>query len=134
MTKERLQEYLYLKKEEQQLRQQLGSIEAALFGPKIQQFRRTPAPPSPGNALEEMVGKHLELQTRYRAKLEEVAAEQLAIEEAIAALAPRERTLLRHRYIEGLSWEEVCVAMSYSWRQTHRIHSQALEALKQKTA
>lgn len=37
-----------------------------------------------------------------------------------------EQTLLRLRYIIGLSWEEVAVAIGYSWRQTHRIHGDAL--------
>jgi hypothetical protein len=36
---------------------------------------------------------------------------------------------MRHRYIDGKSWEEVCVAISYSWRQTHNLHDQALNKL-----
>ncbi|MBO5917248.1 MAG: sigma-70 family RNA polymerase sigma factor, partial [Oscillospiraceae bacterium] len=58
-----------------------------------------------------------------------LAAAQAAIEDRIEALEPRARKLMRHRYIEGLSWEEVCVAMCYSWRQTHNIHGAALDAL-----
>ena len=52
-------------------------------------------------------------------------------EKAIEALEPTARMLLRFRYIDGLPWEEVCVRMNYSWRQTHRMHSKALEALKE---
>lgn len=41
-----------------------------------------------------------------------------------------EKRVLRLRYIRGLKWEEVAVEMGYSWKQTHRIHSQALIDLK----
>lgn len=130
MTKERLRNYLDLKREQAQLRQQLETIEAALYSPKAQRLTGMPSSPSHGNATEEMAERHLELMDRYRAKLAELAAEQLAIEQTIEALEPTERMLLRYRYLDGLAWEEVCVKMNYSWRQTHRLHSKALEELK----
>ena len=54
------------------------------------------------------------------------------IEKAIEGLNPTTRMLLRYRYIEGLTWEEVCVRLSYSWRQTHRLHARALDQLREK--
>lgn len=131
MTKERLRGYLDLKNEHAQLRQQLEAIEAALYSPKAQRLTGMPAAPSHGNAMEDMAARHLELMDRYRAKMLELAEEQLAIEKAIEALEPTSRMLLRFRYIDGLPWEEVCVRMNYSWRQTHRLHSRALDALKE---
>lgn len=131
MTKERLRNYLDLKREQVQLRQQLETVEAALYSPKTQRLTGMPAAPSCGNVVENMADKHLELQERYRAKLAELAAELLDIEQAIETLEPTDRLLLRFRYIEGLPWEEVCVRMNYSWRQTHRLHSKALEALRE---
>ena len=41
-----------------------------------------------------------------------------------------EQEVLRLRYILGLKWEEVAVKMGYSWKQTHRIHSSALQNFK----
>ena len=73
---------------------------------------------------------HDELLQLYQTKVAELTAKLEEIEAAIEPLAPRERTLLRLYYINGLTWEQVCVAMSYSWMQVHRIHSKALEALK----
>lgn len=131
MTKERLRKYQDLKQEQAQIHEQLEKIEAALYHPKIQRLTDMPSAPSKGNALEDMTARHLELQDRYKAKLEELAAEQLAIEQAIDSLAPKARMLMRYRYIEGMTWEEVCVCMSYSWRQTHYIHARALEQLKE---
>lgn len=131
MTKERLRSYLDLKNEQAQLRQQLEAIEVALYSPKAQRLTGMPAAPSHGNPMEDMAARHLELMDRYRAKMLELAEEQLAIEKAIETLEPTSRMLLRFRYIDGLPWEEVCVRMNYSWRQTHRLHSRALDALKE---
>lgn len=41
-----------------------------------------------------------------------------------------EKSVLRMRYIKGVQWEDICVAIKYSWRQTHRIHSNALKNLQ----
>lgn len=41
-----------------------------------------------------------------------------------------EQEMLRLRYILGMKWEEVAVKMGYSWKQTHRIHSSALQNFK----
>lgn len=40
------------------------------------------------------------------------------------------QTILRLRYIDGLKWEEVCVAINYEWAQMHRIHARALRKIK----
>lgn len=131
MTKDRLRNYQNIKKERDQLRQQLEEIEAALYYPKIQRLTSMPTAPVDGNPQEDLAIHHIELQARYKAKIEELAAEQLAIEEAVDKLEPRARMLMRYRYIEGLQWEEVCCRMSYSWKQTHRIHGEALRMLRE---
>ena len=131
MTKERLRRYQVIKKEREQLLRQLEEVESALYSPKAQVMSDMPRTPSPvGNPQEALAIHHIELQERYREKLEELAAEQLAIEEAIETLDPQRRMLLRYRYIDGLKWEEVCVQMSYSWTQTHFHHGEALKQLR----
>jgi DNA-directed RNA polymerase specialized sigma subunit len=129
MTKERLRNYANLKEERNQLRRQLEELEAALYYPKIQRLNGMPSAPSKENTLELMVARHAELQEKYEAKIAEMNAEMLLIEEAIEALDPTARMLLRYRYLECLKWEEVCVKMNYSWMQTHRIHANALNQL-----
>lgn len=42
----------------------------------------------------------------------------------------RERQLLQYRYLDGLTWEQIAVTMCYSWRQVHRIHSDALRSVR----
>lgn len=130
MTKERLRNYQAIKKEREQLRQKLEEVETAIYYPKIQQLTGMPSNHTEGNAMEDLMIHHIELQERYAAKLEELAAEQLAIEEAIEGLDANKRMLLRYRYIDGLKWEEVCIRMNYSWTQTHYHHGEALKQLK----
>ncbi len=131
MTKEKLRHYQTIKREREQLRHQLEEIETALYYPKIPQLHSQPGGGShEGNPVEDLALHHIELQQRYREKLEELAAEQLAIETAIESLDPRARMLMRYRYIEGLKWEAICVKMNYSWVSVHDIHGKALLKLR----
>ena len=37
-----------------------------------------------------------------------------------------EKDVLMYRYIRLMKWEDICVKMEKSWKQTHRIHTRAL--------
>lgn len=131
MTKERLRKYRDIKLERDKLAAMIDEVEAVLYGPRAPKLDGLPHGGSaPGSVVEEAAVKHAELLEKYRRKVEELTAALALIENAIEVLEPRERTLIRLYYAQGLTWEEVCVAMSYSWRQIHRIHGAALEALK----
>lgn len=131
MTKERLRNYQNIKKEREQLRHHLEELETALYYPKVQQLTGMPSNHVNGvNPQEELAIRHIELQDKYNAKLAELYDEQLAIEQAIESLDGVKRQLLRYRYIDDLPWEEVCVRLNYSWRQTHRLHGAALLELR----
>lgn len=41
-----------------------------------------------------------------------------------------QRTLLIERYVNGKTWERICMDMKYSWKQVHRIHGAALQAIE----
>ena len=132
MTKERLRNYQDLKREYEQLRQQLEEIEAKLYYPKIHQLTDIPgAGQKHGNPQEVLTIRYIELQECYRAKMEELAAKQLAVESAFEGLDPDKRMLMRYRYIDGLKWDEVCARMNYGWTQIHYHHGEALKRLKE---
>lgn len=38
-----------------------------------------------------------------------------------------EREVMSYRYLRLMTWEDICVKVNLSWRQTHYIHSRALE-------
>lgn len=130
--KRQLHRYKDLQAEHRQIALELEKVEAFMSGPKGTNWDGMPRGGSAGDPMLSVVAQHIHLQERYQAKLAELAAAQAHIEELIDSLEPMERTLFRHRYIEGLTWEEVCVVIGYSWRQTHNIHGRALDKLLDK--
>lgn len=131
-VKKRLSEYLDVKREYAQVLEKLKDIEAIMTSPRAQKLDGMPRGGSGGDPMSAIVAQHITLEERYREQLWRLAEAQCAVEEMIESLEPGERKLMRHRYIDGLSWERVCVAMSYSWRATHNIHARALDKLAEK--
>lgn len=133
MTKEQLRSYRDIRQERDELKKQITELEATMYSPATSNTDGTPRGASgPSRPTESVSVRHTELLERYKRKEAELAGAMLDIENAIDTLGPRERTLIRLYYAEGLTWEQVAVTMNYSWRQIHRIHGAALEALKNK--
>lgn len=133
MNKEELRGYRALTKERKQLEALLEEIESPLYSAKVQRLTGMPFSPGSGESgstQERLADRTIELRARYAEKIAELAERQIAIERAINALPSTMRHLLRARYIEGMTWEEVCVSIGYGWRQTHRIHAEALQKLR----
>lgn len=67
-------------------------------------------------------------------RLKEWQLEKVRLYESISDRIRRveddnQRALLICRYIKGMSWEDIAVELSYTWRHIHRIHSQALDSI-----
>lgn len=133
MTKDELKKQLHryreLEAERKQIEKELERVADLMNGPRGANLDGMPKAPGIGDPVLGVVSQHLALEERYRLQLQKLAAAQSAIEDMIEGLEPMTRKLMRHRYIEGLTWEEVCVAIGYSWSQTHDRHSKALDAL-----
>ena len=55
------------------------------------------------------------------------------IEDMIEGLEDyRQKTLIRLRYIDGRSWEQIAIEMHWSERTVYNIHGKALEALRRR--
>lgn len=122
----RLRRYRYLESERRQIKSQIEKVEA-MMGPRAANIGGSGG--HGGDPMMEIVSQHIALQDRYRKKLQELAAEQNAVENMIAGLEPVARMLMRYRYIDGMTWEEVCVAIGYSWSRAHALHADALNDL-----
>lgn len=128
--KRRLNSYRDLLTERAQLLEELQRLEALMDSPSAPNMDGMPRSSSgPSNPVERQAIKHLELMDRYKAQIAQMVEQQAAIEKLIEGLDPVERRLARFRYIDGLTWEDVCDEMNYSWRQTHRIHGRMLDRL-----
>jgi hypothetical protein len=91
------------------------------------------APSSKGNSGENPIEMEYLRLLRAESVLGNIQRRLATIEDCINMLDDSvQRTVLRLRYIDGLTWEKICVKISYEWAWTHRIHSSALEKLQLK--
>lgn len=132
MTKEELKQYKHIKRELKKLEETYQRINEDLYGPRTSDLSGMPkSQPVEGfNPADAKIDAKSEIRKMYARKKAELEAALLAIEQAIDILEPAERTVIRLHYIDGLKWEQVCVAGFFSWRTAHRIHARALEKLK----
>lgn len=64
------------------------------------------------------------------ARVDELVRVKQEITETISRVEDsRYRTLLTARYLSFRTWEQICVDLSYSWRQVHRVHAEALSEI-----
>lgn len=134
MTKEQLRAYRDIKRERERLRDMIRELESVIYSPTIPKLNAAPGGGGQPAAspVERAADRHDKLLTLYRQKDAELTEAMLVVEKAIEALKPRERDLVRLYYGQGMTWEEVCEEMHYSWSTVHRIHSDALVALRAK--
>ncbi len=72
-----------------------------------------------------------ELFSKIEKKKLEMLNIRIGIENCIADLYDGlQGRVLYLRYICLMTWEDICVEIDYSWRQTHYLHSKALSNLK----
>lgn len=80
---------------------------------------------------ESIIAKIVDLENEIDADIDRLVAVRDGIKAIIESVEDdRERLLLQYRYLDGRTFEEIAVQMHYSWRQIHRLHSQALTNLK----
>lgn len=132
MTKEQLRAYRDIRLEFEALKELIQRVEATRYDLRAQNLDGMPRGGStPSSSVEDNVIKYDALLGKYEKKKADLVAALLEIEEAMDSLSdPLQRAVVRHYYAEGMTWEEVCVAINYSRSQTHRIHAAALEALR----
>ena len=128
MTKEFLKEHITKLNEVKGLEFEIQQMYQTLKSPIITGMPAVHSPDADkiGNVLWKIQQKEI----KYLAKLDVILNEEKDIEKVIDNLEDsRERTIMRYRYISGLEWEEVCVKAHYSWKHTHRLHSDALKKI-----
>lgn len=128
--------YRTLRREVQQLKMQLESLECSLYSPKGQRFTSMPrASAGPKKTMEDAVAGLVRLKELYWDKLREQEEQLLRLEVAIQSLGDTpERLIMRARYLEGRSWLAVIREMQklgYSERTVYRLHGTALLKLKE---
>lgn len=106
----------------QQLRSQARRITAV--------YKAVPGGGGPGSGRAELIAQILQLETLIKADTKRLQDELATVRFMINSLDNyQERIVLNYRYINGKTFEEIAVKMSYDIRQITRIHGRALAKL-----
>ena len=78
-----------------------------------------------------IVDKIINLENAINADIEKILSLKLEIRTVINEVQDNEeRLLLKHRYLNFMSWDDICEEMNISMRTAHRIHTAALANVK----
>lgn len=84
-----------------------------------------------GLTTDDIVVKTIDLQHAINAKVDEAIEIRAELDAAFTALDPPVLgQVMRYRYINGLAWNEIAIAMNYTERHILRFHGSALKKLK----
>lgn len=130
MTKEELRRYSSIQRELADIARRLKALEE---NKSCHGMAYGDTPHQRGEPLSEAqryVEKKETLEELYRKKYRTLLEAQTAVENAIESLPPELRRLMRYRYLDGMTCEQVCVEMPCSWDTFHRWHRKALAMLE----
>lgn len=136
MTKQELKEYYWIRRNIAKSEQRLMELETAATKITTQLKNKHDAIVGRGNTSDKVgnaVADMESIRDEMAEQLKKSYAAIAKIEKAIEGLPAREGYLIRARYIELMTWEQICVDMNYSWKQIHRIHADALQQLQDDT-
>ena len=124
MDKHTLKQYQAILREIDQLEQEKQRVLSRLLSP-------SPPDGQPhGSGSPDKIGEAVARRDKYQRlidrKLDELISLREQIETAIESLPPNDRRLLRLRYIEGMTWEQLAVEMNYNYRWVLRLHGRIL--------
>ena len=131
MNKQELKNYLRMNVESTRLKEKINELRNKVEKPKSALYFET----SKGGEHKDFtdyIDKIIELSEIYAERQKAIIYEQIRIETAIAKLDdPVERAVLGYYYIDGFTWEQVCVKIGNKWRNTHYIHANALRNISE---
>ena len=132
MTKEELKSYIENKREIEIIKDKLEYLEEKKTSIKSMIIEDMP---KGGNGENDricaLLGEIEELINIYREKELNFIKQQIKIENAISNLEdPTDRNIIRLKYIDGHTWERICVILNYSWNGIHKKHRKILEKIR----
>lgn len=81
-------------------------------------------------ALDAAVAELVDTEKKVQSEVAQLCRIEAEIDCTISRMPEPYHTLLLERYINGKTWEQIAVALNYSYRQTTRMHGAALIAVK----
>lgn len=130
MTKDDLRRYGSIRRELADITRRLHELEESKGCHSVTYGDSPHQRGEPLSEAQRYVEKKETLERLYRRKQCILLEEQAAVENAIDALPPELRRLMRLRYLDGMTCEQVCVELPCSWDTFHRWHRKALAMLE----
>ena len=132
MTKEELKSYIENKREIEIIKDKLIYLEEKKTSIKSMIINDMP---KSCNMENDMIGNLLadieDLINIYKEKELNIIKQQIKIEKAISNLEdPTDRNIIRLKYLDGHTWEKICVILNYSWNGIHKKHRKILEKIR----
>ena len=132
MTKEELKSYIENKREIEIIKDKLMYLEEKKTSIKSMIINDMP---KVTNIENDMIGNLLadieDLINIYKEKELNLIKQQIKIEKAISNLEdPTDRNIVRLKYLDGHTWEKICVILNYSWNGIHKKHRKILEKIR----
>lgn len=125
-----LDSYLSIKRELRQLQERIEELQHAKEDIKSPTWSDMPRGEHDNQSKIETVLILLEEQQEmYLDKYKELLKVQKDIEKLIKHLEPLEREVIRYKYFEGKTFEEIALMINFSYRTVRRIHKRSLEKL-----
>ena len=86
---------------------------------------------SSGDRIGKIIAKLVDLENEINSDIDRLISLRKEVESIIDGVPDEtQRQLLRLRYINGKTFEQIAVEMHYSWRHIIRIHGDALSAVR----
>lgn len=132
MTTEETKQFLWgfrdAQRKYRQLLERINELEAVLTSISIdysaERVQSTPAD------MADKIAKLSDLRTEYIEKAEEAVEKMEEICSVIDKVGGVQGEILHRRYIEGQRWEEIAVALNYTYRNVTYLHGKALLKVK----
>lgn len=132
MKKEELKNYMETKREIEIIKDKIEYLEEKKTSIKSMIIDDMPKGSNTENdRLGELLGEIEELLNIYNEKQIRLIKQQMKIEDVIDKLEEStDRNIMRLKYIDGYTWERICVIMNYSWNGIHKKHRKILEKIR----
>lgn len=118
-----LESYKWLNAEIEDDEERLARLDARLYSPGAVKISDMPRGGQPVT-MESLIAQRQELQDKINSK----CAKRKEIVDSIERMAnPRDRMILKSRFVDGLTHDEVAEKISYSNMQVRRFYEDALE-------
>lgn len=129
MNVEKLREVREAYKERRQLKDKIVEFESMRLSPRGTVYGERVQTSPKGDVQPDNIARLDDMLEKYNAKLLECVELIAEFEKALECLKSRERRMMRMYYVDGMTWEKVCVEENLSWTNLHRIRRKALEKI-----